>query len=138
MIRIAITQEIEKKKDGFISAMLYKKTHGTVVAIAQRSLNELKKNIATGVYLPTVHYNYIQYIEKIINEYKTLLGLHPSEFSNKASEFDHIINPANLSVKIALGTEPNSPKKEFYELLVEKMRYSYVQNKVFPAIADEL
>lgn len=145
MKRIAITSTIEKLANKFKKEMLYVKPihHEISRACTQLAIlcdnfdhgwiaMEVKNSNGEIIYPARSSEDLKNYITKIKTEYENLLILHPSNFSEKISEFNRII-PTEEICKIKIKRNPNGDKEEWlHELIVKKMRYNYVQSKIFP------
>lgn len=78
---------------------------------------------------------YINYLKEIIKDYSKIKKLLPSEFDNYKTKYDAIIADCPLSAKIKYRKAPlpskkadreknKTMKKDFYKLIVDRMRYS--------------
>lgn len=75
---------------------------------------------------PRKHKEYRLYVEKIIDEYDSILNADPTKMKSLISEFDAIVHNSQLSRKIT------SKKYSFHEKVVEAMRYEDLRDKEFP------
>lgn len=152
MKRITITPTIDALADDYRKEMLYKQPKGDIISSACKRLNQLiieiknewlvplevKNSNGHQLYPARTQEDLIKYIEKIKTEYEILLVIHPSMFLNKIREFEYIIGTDEVS-KIELdkrmdaqGMINPSKRQLFHELLVNAMRYDYVQRTIFP------
>ena len=147
MRRITITPEIEALADQFKVQMLYKSPddHDGAVSKACANLKYLREKLDGGDIVPTVGgVDYGAYIQRIENNYETLLTMHPKEFNAEFDRFNRIVSSDHLSdlLEVKVDTHGNAlaqPRREkFYEKLVWAMRYNYVQGTVFPDFIREL
>ena len=77
----------------------------------------------------TITNPYVQYVQKIIEDWDELIVLLPSKFEDSYNEFNDILDSRKLSNRLWGEKKPS-----FYEKVVEAMRYDYVQNIVYPQI----
>jgi len=75
---------------------------------------------------PRKHKEFRNYVEKIINEYESILNADPIKMKSLINEFDKIIDSSQLSRKIT------SNKFSFQEKVVEAMRYKDLREEEFP------
>ena len=144
MRRIIITDEIDQMAKAYARKMSYvKERHG----VKSRGENNLQKLIAmfrNGYCHGAAGHGYITYLQKIKEEYLSLLTIHPKDFDEKSRGFERIIEEDDLSNIITQTHDENGGRlasevnKPFYEMIVKEMRYDYVQGTVFPDFIRKL
>lgn len=153
MKRLTITSKHEELVRQFVDEnMLYKHPHDEDISQSCKKLRLLANALEQGWHAPldviekgVLIYpkrpidDLIDYLEKIRVEYRELLRIHPKDMEDKAEEFKNIIPPDEISkiritrVKDLKGNPlENSDEIFFHELIVQYMRYAYVQSTVFP------
>lgn len=138
MRRIVITDEIDQMAQTYAQKMSYVKERHGVKSRGEHNLQTLIAMFRNGYCHGPARHDYERYLSKIKDEYQGLLTIHPKDFDEKSREFERIIKADDLSVIITQTCDKNGGQlasvvnKPFYEMIVEEMRYNYVQGTVFP------
>lgn len=158
MKRLVIDDKIEGYVSDYVKRMLYVKQQpdGTI-SKTQKNLNWYITQIQDGTYAakatsidgvdvnPKPKQTYIDYLIAIRDRYVELLKVHPKGFHGlQTNVFEPLLSQTDLSITFEYtvdkeGNHLEKPKKIlFHEIVVDAMRYPYVQAKVFPQIIREL
>lgn len=154
MKRLVIDDKIEVYVADYVKKMLYAKPHpdGTI-SRSQKNINWYITQIQNGTYVarttsiegvnvnPKPQQTYIDYLIAIQGNYVKLLKAHPRGFNDLQTHvFEPLLSQTDLSItfEYTVGKDGNrlrTPQKIlFHEIVVDAMRYSYVQSSVFPVI----
>lgn len=151
MKKITITREIDDWAQEYCKSLKYKRTRNSEISISCRMLTELMGDIQKGLYkvegvneeargdesINEDRTKLIDYIEKIRQEYETLLTTHPKTFNSLIGEFEAIISKERID-KVKLVSTADGKTELFYDNIVRCMRYSHIQSKVFPEYVRRL
>lgn len=156
MRRIEISSSISSIVDGYVIKLIYKKPHqdGNVSRAtrilrkqAEKFRNEELKAINTTlsdgtIVNPLNKQAYADYLELIARNYECLLRVHPCDFIGIIQPmFEMLIPKKALAIDIGKsfdGQGKATSHVKFHELIVDALRYDYVQSKVYPSIARQL
>ena len=145
MKKITITREIDGWAQEYCKSLKYRNIQEGEISSSCKKLSELKNDIQNGQYKVEGMENeeggdefshggihkLIDYIEKIRQDYETLLTVHPKAFNRVIGEFEVII-PKEEVDRIKLKNTAANKIEFFYEIIVRCMRYPHIQSKVFP------
>lgn len=142
MHKIVIDKHVEDLANQYARAMSNK--HGG--SRTEDELNDLIRNIKDGnIVAKDKSYDIVEYLSQINRKYKELLVVHPNDFSKMISSFNDIIPTSDIAGVALEKIKDNQgkPLKKSQELLLHEeitrcLRYTYIQNKIFPSIIREL
>lgn len=136
MKHIFIDEDIKKKAASF-RERLRKGLHNGYIS-PKTQLTTLRDQLPSGS-------DEWRYVEKIIAKWEDLIIAEPDEFDGIIAEFEGIIDGKDIEKKIVTVPEKNSKtgaiedkNRKFYKLIVEVMRYDYVQSSIYPDFMEEL
>lgn len=152
MKRLVIDDKIEGYVTDYVKKMLYvKRQPDGTISKTQKNLNWYITQIQNGTYVakatsidgvdvnPKPKQTYIGYLIAIRDRYVELLKVHPGGFNDLQTRvFEPLLTQTDLSIAFEYtvdkgGNRLGTPRKIlFHEIVVDAMRYSYVQSSVFP------
>ena len=141
MKQIVITPEIEKAAQAYADGLFADKRSDFVQPLKglQNLITDLKE-VNDGL---ADRDKYVEYVERIIKEYKGLLTLKPTKFKEYKDEYDKILKEDRLTVTVKHRGRslPDSEEERkglavksgvFYEEIVERMHYKDCRQYLAP------